>query len=457
MFFAVYVIVVIVTAVECQDRLWTRMAGTSSSDEGKGVALDSSGAVYVAGFVTGDVNGETQLGSRDILLLKYASDGMLEWTRIAGTVDWDEGYAVAVDRISGAIYVTGQAGSNLFGQTNAGGSDIVLMKFASDGTILWTRLAGSSGWDAGYSVAVDSTSGAVYVTGYVSGSLDGQTFIGSFADIVLLKYDSDGIKQWTRLVGSTSDDYGNAVAVDPTSGAVYVTGGTYGSVQGQTNYGKQDTFLLKYAGDGSLIWAQQMGGIEVDEGHAIAIDSASHAVYVAGYSYSALYDESNQGDGDAFIMKFSEAGGLLWTRMVGTSGFDTAYGVVVGASSNVYVTGFAGGSVDGQPTVSSRDLLLMMYASNGTRVWTRMDGTSGFDASHGIALASTGELYIAGAVEGSMHGEPYQYGSDVFLSRYSTNESVPVDPPDTVCQYRTFKEVASQTIFSRYRCIKVNN
>lgn len=58
-----------------------------------------------------------------------------------------------------------------------------------------------------YLVAVDSSSGSVYVTGYVAGELDGQTNAGS-RDIALLKYDSLGVWQWTRLKGTTGNDFG---------------------------------------------------------------------------------------------------------------------------------------------------------------------------------------------------------------------------------------------------------
>lgn len=57
-------------------------------------------------------------------------------------------------------------------------------------------------------VAVDSSSASVYVTGYVSGALDGQDYAG-MNDMILLKYKSSGEWQWTRLDGSAGNDFGN--------------------------------------------------------------------------------------------------------------------------------------------------------------------------------------------------------------------------------------------------------
>lgn len=58
-------------------------------------------------------------------------------------------------------------------------------------------------------MAVDKDSGDVYVTGSVSGSIDGQPFVGpSGLDAVLLKYDMSGNWQWTRMRGTTGVDRG---------------------------------------------------------------------------------------------------------------------------------------------------------------------------------------------------------------------------------------------------------
>jgi hypothetical protein len=118
-----------------------------------------------------------------------------------------------------------------------------LTKYDTSGAKQWTEQLGSSSTDMGYGVSVDS-SGNAYVTGRTTGSLDGNTNAGGY-DMFLTKYDTSGAKQWTEQLGSSSTDVGHGVSVD-SSGNAYVTGYAYGDLDGNTNAGSWDMFLVKY-------------------------------------------------------------------------------------------------------------------------------------------------------------------------------------------------------------------
>ena len=75
-------------------------------------------------------------------------------------------------------------------------SDIILIKFNSSGTKIWTKQLGTSKGEEGFEVTIDSSDN-IYVTGSTRGGLDGNTNSGK-SDIFLVKYNSSGIKQWTK-------------------------------------------------------------------------------------------------------------------------------------------------------------------------------------------------------------------------------------------------------------------
>ena len=125
---------------------------------------------------------------------------------------------------------------------------ILLLSSLLFGQCTWTKQLGTSSKDYGTSVTTDS-SGNIYVTGYTEGGLDGNTNSGE-SDIFLVKYNSSGTKQWTKQLGTSISEWGQDVTSD-SSGNIYVTGSTEGGLDGNINSGSYDIFLVKYNSSGT--------------------------------------------------------------------------------------------------------------------------------------------------------------------------------------------------------------
>lgn len=148
------------------DHLWTRTwnGATNGADRGESVAVGRDGSVYVTGVADEWVKNAALGEGNALLLQRYSPAGTLLWTRTMKRGDWNEGCGVAVDD-SGAVYVTGS-----YLEQAAPSRVLFLRKYAASGRVLWTRTTTGSTWGIGNGVAIDS-GGDVHVAGaaYVEG------------------------------------------------------------------------------------------------------------------------------------------------------------------------------------------------------------------------------------------------------------------------------------------------
>lgn len=313
------------------NRLWTdpvQFGTDSGHDVGYGIAIDDSGNAYVTGSTYGELEAGQHQGGYDAFLRKFSlTDGSEIWTRQFGTVNWDEGWDVAVDS-SGNAYVTGYTREDLDGagpDTYAGWRDVFVRKYDSAGNMLWTRQFGTAVTEEGYSIAVDSN-GNVYVTGTTGAWMpsDGGLFSGTYYggnDFFIRKYDTDGNVVATRQRGSNGDEYSMGIAIRP-DGDLYIAGAAEGDyLYDYLQGGKRDVFVARVSGNviSGTNEERQIGSQNEEPGppsswsdysvayekHAIAIatDSSGY-LYITGTTNGHLFGTNNQyGFNDIFVIK----------------------------------------------------------------------------------------------------------------------------------------------------------
>lgn len=282
-------------------------------------------------------------------------------------------------------------------------------------TLEWTRQLGTSGYDVSNSVAVDGA-GNAYINGWTAGNLDG-TNAGVF-DAFLARYNANGSLAWTRQLGTSGNDGSTSVAVDR-AGNAYISGWTTGSLGGP-HAGAYDAFLARYNADGTLGWIKQLGDARDVTSNGVAVDGKGN-VYISGHTLGSL-GSANAGDRDAILARYNADGTLEWIRQLGTSGSEASNGLAVDASGNAYITGYTNGSLSG-PNSGGFDAFLARYNADGTLEWTRQIGAASFyDVSQSVAVDSAGNAYISGWTDGSLGG-PNAGINDAFLARYYADGS----------------------------------
>ena len=305
---------------------WRRHPGTSEEDGAPTVAIDGAGNVIVSGNTKGSL-AQSNNGSYDAFVVKYAGDHTVRWRRQAGTMRSEIVSQVAADT-AGNVVVAGYTPGSLAGP-NEGSTDAFVIKYASDGTEQWRRQLGTADADGVAGIATDAV-GDIVVAGWTEGSLGGPN--EGVADAFIVKYASDGTEQWRRQLGSTVIDLVEGVAIND-AGDVVIAGSTPGSLGGPNN-GGWDVFVAAYSSDGRLLWTRQPGTTDDDWAYGVAIDPAAGNVILGWKTNDAQIGEL------AFFTVYSASGTLLGTPPLPRSPDDeyTAVFTTDGAG-NVYTAG----------------------------------------------------------------------------------------------------------------------
>ncbi len=388
----------------------TRLWGTSGLEIGGAVTVDSAGNVYVTGPTSGALDGQTSAGNFDIFLTRFDYLGRRIWTRQWGTPGNDIGAGVRTD-VHDNVYVLGAVTGALDGQNRPGGEDVFLTRISGEGEKIWTRQWGTPGNDQGAGIGLDSE-GYIYATGYVAGSLHEQHHEGG-DDAFLVKFDGDGNIMWTRQWGTPGNDAGYALAVDSDDN-IYVAGRTPGSMDGQPHTGNFDLFLTRFNSDGIWIWTRQWGTPDEDRALGIATDTEGN-IYVTGFTEGSLDGNPARGSRDGILTKFTRFGVISWSRQWGTTGDDRGFGVAVDGAQNACVAGHTEGSLHGQPHAGSDDIFLVCHDIAGSLIHTSLWGTAASDKAMALAMDRDGNMFLTGYTESTLNGQPSNGLYEIFL------------------------------------------
>ena len=427
--------------------LWSQSFGTNLVQEGSGVATDGQGNI----FLTGRSGGLTSFGGPlvtgnggyDVFIARYNSSGLHLGSWAYGGTGADEGLAIAADSF-GNFIVTGYFfGTDDFGGGNlvSQGQDIFIAKYGPNGNHLWSHGFGNTGSDWGYSVAVDASDN-VFFSGAFEGTVDfggGNLVSNGNNDIILAKFNSNGVHQWSQSFGDISIDRGYGVAVDP-SGNVIMVGGFLGTVDfgggDLTNSGSTDVILAKYDTNGGHIWSQRFGGNGQESGRGVTVDGAGNVIITGRFRSTVDFGGGglvSAGGDDIFLASYDANGTHKWSRRFGGTEDDAGYSVAVNSWGKVITTGEFRGTADfgGGPRTSEGfiDIYLAEYDSTGAYISSQRFGDTGDDSGRSVAVDDSDNFVLGGWFNDTVNlgeGDLTSAGiEDVFLAKFS---GVLVDP-----------------------------
>ncbi|MGH9403649.1 MAG: SBBP repeat-containing protein, partial [Terriglobia bacterium] len=426
--------------------------GGSGGDSISAIAVDGSGNTYVTGgtgstkFPTVSPEQKSLTGTSNAFITELKSDGTgLVFSTYVGGTGYDKGTGIALDS-AGKIYVAGYTSSANFPATSGvlqksyqggGKSEAFVLELNAGGAVLGyaTYLGGSNG-DFAFGIAVDS-GGNAYVTGSTQSSnfpvfpvanpLQKKLAGGSDAFVAKLNPQGTALVYSTFLGGSNADA-GQAIAID-SAGEAFVTGFTLSSTDFPTQSplpggsgGAVDAFVAKLNAAGTaLVYSTYLGGTGEDRGLGIAVDGTGDA-FVAGSTQSPLFPttqgahQTQPGGGtDAFVAELNPAGSqLLYSTLLGGSGNDQANGIALDSADNAYVVGST--SSPNFPTLNpsqstlgegacastcSNAFVSVLNPAGSALVYSTYLGGNGPDYGQAVVADSSGNAYVAGTTASS--------------------------------------------------------
>jgi hypothetical protein len=291
------------------NRLWNRTWGGIYHENANGIWGDSEGNVYTCGQM--ETLGS---GSWDIVLVKWNATGNQVWNRTWDGSPDDHGHGVWGDG-SGNVYTCGETY-----RSGTSYRDMVLVKWDAAGNRLWNRTWGGNAYDGAEKVWGDSA-GNIYTCGYTA------SFGNGGLDMVLVKWDAAGNRQWYRTWGGSSFDFSQDVWGDD-AGNIFMCGETQTSSVGGGNY---DMVLVKWDAAGNQLWNRTWGGPGIEYGNGMWGDGAGN-VYTCGQT-------SSFGGNDVLLVKWEGSGNQLWNGTWGGSSNDKGYGIWGDGAESIYICG----------------------------------------------------------------------------------------------------------------------
>lgn len=450
--------------------------GSNGTETIVSIAIDTSGNIYVTGTLDGSFDVDpspsstvtlTRIAGVDIWIAKFNSSGEFIWGKVVGGTDGDLPYGIDVDS-AGSAYVVGTFASTVdfdpsagtANLTSQGNNDNFILKLTTDGNFAWVKQVGGINEERATGVTVDSADN-VLVTGFFSGTVDFNpaplettTIVGNYyADIFILKLNSNGLYQWAKSVGTTDFDIGYAITTDA-SDNIYTTGIFRGSVDfdpgaGTTSLTAEATyggaFILKLSSSGVFGFAKSFDGTNQDQGMGIDVDGTGNVVVVGNYQLTVDFDP---GAGTAnltsplsksiFVVKLDNSGNYIWAKSIGNSGYEIPYDLKINSNNEIYLGGNFMSTVDFDPNAGTnnitaqngQDSFVLKLNSSGNFIWVAPLYGDQSQQLRAMEITSGGYLLISGVFYGSIDFDPspsttllaYAVGmADIFLARLASD------------------------------------
>lgn len=362
---------------------WNKTFGGSADDVGTFISQTNDGGYIITGYTS---SYGVDAPYSWIIKAQYRGDIWLIKTDSQGNRIWDRTFGGLGKDLGFCVQQTKDGGYIITGCKKfflIGNYDVVLIKTDPEGNKEWEKTFGGPNEDVGFSV-LQTTDGGYIIAGYTSFS-EGKM-------VWLIKTDSKGNKEWERTIGRKDSE---AASIQPTKEGGYVIAGYTTPFDAN-----KDVWLIKTNSAGNWEWFKNFGGPNKDVG------MSAQETKDGGFIITGLTESFGTGKGDVWLIKTNSTGTLEWDKTFGGPDYDLG--------SSVQETRDGGYIITGYNTTSSRldknqswlfslaglgRVYLIKTDSNGNKEWEKTFGGSRSDWGNSVLESRDGGYVIAGVTE----------------------------------------------------------
>jgi hypothetical protein len=386
--------------------IWSKaLGGTSADYPRKLINTNDNGYMFlgITSSINGDISNSPGQGLGGCWLVKYSASNSMIWQKFIGNAQ-NQVFGYDILQMNNGNYMV--AGSSQFTINNTtgnhGATDFWLAKLDVSGNLIWQKSYGgtynesvssiTACSDGGFLLAGSTTSNDGDVSG-LHGAVDFQS------DFWILKVNSNGIIEWSKVLGGNNNDAVNS-SVQLSDSSYIISGFTYsndGDVN--NNHGLWDFWVVKLAPNGNVIWKKTFGGSQSEKpGSSCVTDDGG--IILVGYTNSSNGDVVGASHGvaeDYWVIKINSLGSLVWQKRFGGQDIDISYGICKTVDGNYLINGWAE-SNDGDFTDNHgmSDFGIVKIDNSGAVLWKKLYGGSDSELGNTIIATSDGGFVAAG-------------------------------------------------------------
>ncbi len=384
----------LLTVAQAPSIQWQKCIGGSGEDFTNGVLKLSEGNYLTFGNTNSvDGNFNALHGGNDAFIMKFNSQGNILWKKTYGG-SGDDDFASVIEDDDGELIALGITSSN-DGQVhgNHGDNDAWLVHLNKNGKLLSQHCFGGTGDDEGLSI-YKTHNGRLVFSGF-SNSNDGDVF-GNHGDYDgwVVKLKQSGTIDWSNCFGGSN--YDDLVpSISEINNRLFFAGSTKSNDGDITGYhGGYDAYVLKLQQSGSIISCRAYGGSAEEKGQEMVATTDGN-IALAGNSGSNDGDVANNNIFGMWVPKInSTTGNIMWQAFIGdVADTATGFGIIKTCDQGFAIVGIIAAGLSNIKTAQG---YMAKIDANGNILWTTEFGGTDVDFFWKGIEAQNGHLLLAG-------------------------------------------------------------